>query len=59
MINNYLSLEKIINNGIDIDILLANCKFQIFNNIDILNKIIDDDFKKNIKDIKKKKRIVI
>ena len=55
MVNNYLSLEQIINNGINIDILLTNCEPQEYNSIDILNTIIDDDFKKTIKNIKEKK----
>ena len=55
MINNYLSLEQVINNGINIDILLTNCESQEFNSIDILNTIIDEDFKKTIKNIKEKK----
>ena len=55
MINNYLSLEKIINTGINIDLLLAHCESDEHNNIEVFNKIIDDDFKKTIKDIKEKK----
>ena len=55
MVNNYLSLEHIINNGINIDILLAHNEPQELNNIDIFNKIISDDFKKTIKNIKEKK----
>ena len=54
MINNYLSLEKIIINGINIDLLLTNYESQEFNNIDILNRIIDDDFRKTIKYIREK-----
>ena len=55
MINNYLSLEQMINNGINIDILLSNYESQEMSNIDKLNKVIDDDFKKTIKNIKDKK----
>ena len=55
IINNYLSLEQIINNGINNDILLTHYESQEFNNMDAFNRIIDDDFKKTIKNIKEKK----
>ena len=55
IINNYLSLEQIINNGINNDILLTHYESQELNNIDAFDQIIDDDFKKTIKNIKEKK----
>ena len=54
-IDNYLSLEQIVNNGINIDKLLTFSKSQEFNDIDIFNKIIDSNFKNILKDIKRKK----
>ena len=56
IINNYLSLEQIINNGINIDLLLNNNESQEYNNIDVLNKIINDDFKNTLKAIKMEKK---
>ena len=55
LINQCLSLEQLIKNCLNIDILLTPYEYQELNNIDIFNKIIDDDFKKTIKDIKLKK----
>ena len=55
MINNYLSMEKIITNGIIVDILLTNYELKEINYIDILNRVIDNDFKNAIKNIKEKK----
>ena len=55
IINNYLSLEQMINNCINIDILLAHNESQELNKIDIFNRIIDDDFRNTIKSIKEKK----
>ena len=41
---------------INVDVLLTNYELKEINNIDLLNKIIDDDFKNAIKNIKGKKK---
>ena len=56
LIDNYLALEQIVSNGINIDKLLTLSKSQEFNDIDIFNNNIDDDFKQILKDIKTKKK---
>ena len=54
MVNNYLSFEQTLNNCINIYTLLSYCESQELKNIDIFNKIIDNDFRKTIKNIKEK-----
>ena len=51
IIDKYLSLENLINNGINIDILISDFDKQN-NNIDMYDKIVGGDIKEVIKKIK-------